>query len=366
MTSLLRRDGVKGNREINKMSRILFLSNIPTPYQLDFLDSLAELHEIRAVFLWGNEQNRDWILGNRFWMEILESGRRGTAGRRFAEILHEFRPDAILVGGYRLPFLNLIRRNAKQMGSRIAYWLEKPLPSGPLKARLRRWLWRARLPFAYGVVGIGREAVSAYAPFVRHTLNLPYSIDVFRYRTVRSDIGDRPIRFLFVGQLIPRKGIAELLEAFSGVAADEAQLSIAGSGDLKPLVESYVQKYPHIEFTGFVGPDKLPELYASHDILVMPSRHDGWAVVVCEAMAAGMPIIGTMFTGAFAEYVRHRHTGFRCHVSVESIREGIDYYSKQRSLIREHGRLNEKLIKDSNANAPNAARALSVWLGLAT
>lgn len=346
------------------MARVLFLSNIPTPYQLDFLDQIALQHQLRAVFLWSTEQNRDWRLEGREWLEVLGHRSWFAKARHVTVCLWNMRPDAILIGGHRLPFAGLVKWLGILLRARVVFWLEKPLPAGRLRQIIRRWVWRFRLPVAYGVAALGATAVSAYAPFSRRILNLPYSIDISRYQVHRAPMGERPVRFLFVGQLIHRKGVIELLDAFASVSSTDAELTIAGSGELKETVESYIRRFPHIRFLGFVGPDALPLLYGQHDVFVAPSRHDGWAVVVCEAMAAGMPVIGTEATGAFSEYVRHGFNGYLCKVSVESIRDGILFYCKHRPLIQEHGNRNIHLICNSNANASNAAMSLTSWLGL--
>lgn len=346
------------------MAKILFISNIPTPYQLDFLDSLATFHEIRAIFLWSAGQNLDWQLGKRDWIEVLDHHQWTKTARRLAVLLYEMRPEAIIIGGYKLPFADFVKWWGALQGVKVAYWLEKPLPRGFIGSWVRRGVWCTKLPFAYGVACVGVEAVAAYAPFSRRTLNLPYSIDVSRYHVNRQAIGNGPARFLFVGQLIHRKGVSELLEAFASVPPSQAELMIAGSGELRPLVETYASRFPHIHFAGFVGPDALPTLYAAHDVLITPSRHDGWAVVVCEAMAVSMPVIGTGATGAFVEYIQNGRNGFQCEVSTDSIREGVLYYCQNRELIREHGDFNQRLVANSDANAPNAAKRLSSWLGL--
>lgn len=342
--------------------RIAFLSNIPTPYQLDFLDRLSELGAVRALFLDATMQNHDWSLGPRSFVSVIDRERRGARFRLLRD-LERFRPDAVLVGGYRLPFAEVTRWWARARGARFYYWLEKPLPSSPLRARMRELAWRARLPRADGVAAIGGEAEATYARFARRTLNLPYSIEVARYAVARSSTPSGPLRFLYVGQLIPRKGIAELLEAFSSLARPEtASLTLAGSGELRSLVEQHTKDYANISYRGHVAPDELPRLFGEHDVFVAPSRHDGWAVVVCEAMASGMPVIGTRDTGAFVELVRHRENGYECEVSPASIRAALEYYTSNLELVREHGSRGATAVAASRANAPNAARALREWI----
>jgi glycosyltransferase involved in cell wall biosynthesis len=58
------------------------------------------------------------------------------------------------------------------------------------------------------------------------------------------------------------------------------------------------------EWKGHVSRAKLRQLFAAYDVLVLPSVHDGFGAVICEAMAAGMAVIATENTGA-PDVVRH-------------------------------------------------------------
>jgi glycosyltransferase involved in cell wall biosynthesis len=65
-----------------------------------------------------------------------------------------------------------------------------------------------------------------------------------------------------------------------------------------------------VEFVGFNDWSALPELYASADVLCVPSRYDGWGLVVPEGLTSGLPVIATDRMGAGLEFVRTGENGW--------------------------------------------------------
>jgi glycosyltransferase involved in cell wall biosynthesis len=107
--------------------------------------------------------------------------------------------------------------------------------------------------------------------------------------------------------LIARKGIDLVARAFVQLASEfpDARLKIAGDGELhQSLMQTLRQVRERVEFVGFKNWDELPELYASADVLCVPSRYDGWGLVVPEGLASGLPVIATNRMGAALEFVR--------------------------------------------------------------
>jgi glycosyltransferase involved in cell wall biosynthesis len=109
------------------------------------------------------------------------------------------------------------------------------------------------------------------------------------------------LRLLFIGQLIHRKGVDVLLNALHRMNDVNAHLTIVGTGklecDLKNLAHS-LGLGDVVTFRGGVANNGLAEIFASHDVLVLPSRFDGWGAVVNEAMLAGLPVICSDRCGA--------------------------------------------------------------------
>jgi glycosyltransferase involved in cell wall biosynthesis len=161
---------------------------------------------------------------------------------------------------------------------------------------------------ARGLLAVGSRARATWRRVLGDgfpVADFPYVCDIHRYLAI-----ERPQRktftWLFSGQLIERKGFDVLLQAFALASAREPRLRllVAGEGELRPG-----RTPERVELLGFVPWEQLPELYARADGLVIPSRHDGWAMVVNEAFAAGLPVIGTDAVGAAVDLVKPGETG---------------------------------------------------------
>jgi glycosyltransferase involved in cell wall biosynthesis len=119
--------------------------------------------------------------------------------------------------------------------------------------------------------------------------------------------------FLFSGALSHRKGVDLLASAFARLAPDfpRTRLRVMGCGALESLMRQRLQGcMDRVEFTGFLDWKDLPPEYAKADFLCVPSRHDGWGLVVPEGLAAGLPVISTRQTGAAVEFIRTAQNGW--------------------------------------------------------
>jgi glycosyltransferase involved in cell wall biosynthesis len=120
--------------------------------------------------------------------------------------------------------------------------------------------------------------------------------------------------FLYVGQLIPRKGVAQLLEGwalFEKQGAD-GTLVLVGKG---PEEEKLKQQIAHLGlknviFAGAVDYDHIALLYASADVFIMPTLEDNWSLVVPEAMTCNLPIICSKYNGCWPELVHEGVNGW--------------------------------------------------------
>ena len=100
--------------------------------------------------------------------------------------------------------------------------------------------------------------------------------------------------FLYVGRLDGEKGLDTLLDAVSLLPGDDFQLAIGGSGLYEQALRKQAQALNlegRVIFAGFVKPDRLPALYNSADIFVMPSPEELQSIATLEAMACGKPIL---------------------------------------------------------------------------
>lgn len=118
--------------------------------------------------------------------------------------------------------------------------------------------------------------------------------------------------YIFIGQIVERKGVKQLLEAWelhSQTYTDDALL-ILGEGVQREDLE---QKYGHcksIHFLGGVPYQDMFKYYASCDIVLMPTLEDNWSLVVPEAMACGCPVATTIYNGNHKELIKDGINGY--------------------------------------------------------
>jgi len=127
----------------------------------------------------------------------------------------------------------------------------------------------------------------------------------------------KPPRILFVGALVPIKGLPDLINAFALVVADldAAKLTIIGESlttaylnELREVIQR-LKLEDHVEFLGSQPQTVIAECMRSASVLVVPSLSEGFCRVVLEGMAAGVPVVATNI-GAIPELICDGVTGF--------------------------------------------------------
>jgi colanic acid/amylovoran biosynthesis glycosyltransferase len=120
----------------------------------------------------------------------------------------------------------------------------------------------------------------------------------------------RAHRLLFVGRLIPAKGLPFLLETVAMI--DDAILDIAGDGPQRRFLETKAASLGianRVRFLGYQSQVQVGELLRDADVFVMGSFAEGLPVVLMEAMAAGVPVVATRIAG-IPELVDDGQNGF--------------------------------------------------------
>lgn len=149
---------------------------------------------------------------------------------------------------------------------------------------------------------------------------------------------------LFVGQLIERKGVRELLDGFYEVSKIEEKLTLllVGEGELKNEIKTYIYNHKNvkIKLLGFIEYDKLPEIYALSDVLVLPSKEEVWGLVVNEALASGLPVLVSQFAGCSCDLV-NRDSG----EIIEKISQDNITAILQKFLVRKKYIISSQLIR---------------------
>lgn len=104
-----------------------------------------------------------------------------------------------------------------------------------------------------------------------------------------------PLKVLWLGQIILRKGIPYLFEAARQMTGDNIEITVAGRVDIS---EAALKTAPsNLTVVGRVTREDVLRLYAESDVFVLPTLSDGFAITQLEAMARGLPVIATTHCG---------------------------------------------------------------------
>jgi len=195
---------------------------------------------------------------------------------------------------------------------------EPELPRSAAKKSLRAAFARLLTPRAAGILAVSRLAEQFYKELgAREQAIYPFGYFDSKAQPAHnasySKEADK-IEVIFVGQIIHRKGIDLLIEAISPLMAEHRNLalSIVGGGELRAALAARVDSLglrERIRFEGVMATREIRSRMAIVDLLVLPSRWDGWGMVVNEAFSVGVPVIVSDRCGA-CDIVRDGVNGY--------------------------------------------------------
>lgn len=174
---------------------------------------------------------------------------------------------------------------------------------------------------------------------------------------------------LFVGQLIPRKGVKELLEAwiaFKKRFSYDCTLMYIGTGtqenELKSLATSSGVK--DFIMLGAIDYEQIAKYYKAADCFIIPTLEDNWSLVVPEAMACELPVATSIYNGCHPELV-HPENGWTFDpLSQESIINVLHDIVENRSHLKEMGAKSMQIVSKETANraADSIMKAINIAL----
>lgn len=149
---------------------------------------------------------------------------------------------------------------------------------------------------------------------------------------------------IFVGRLSPEKNLKALLEVVHSLSLRAA---IIGEGKLrKEFAQQYADSDTKISFFGNIPNRILPSYLQRAHLFVLPSFYEGHPKTLLEAMACGMPVIGTNSPG-IRDIITHGENGWLCETDSESIRNAIRYLLDNPGLCKKLGENARKYVLDT-------------------
>jgi glycosyltransferase involved in cell wall biosynthesis len=174
----------------------------------------------------------------------------------------------------------------------------------------------------------GRRSLALHGVPDHRIFSLPFVVDQrsvgvatddarARRRELRAELGLNPLErvVLFVGQMIERKGVDILLRAHALAAqtGHAPRLVLLGAGPDQQRFQQLASSLGVSPAPVFLPPrpnHRLPEAFAVADVLALPSRFDAWPVIVVEALAAGLPVLGSDACGSVRDGIVEGENGW--------------------------------------------------------
>jgi glycosyltransferase involved in cell wall biosynthesis len=297
--------------------KVFVLTDCPSPYQVELFNEIEAQGKstLEVAYLRGRDPARQWSSSTVCHASIELDGPPQHGLMHAREAARD--ADLVVFNYYRHEHAEQLIAERAAGGGPWCFWGERPGFRQPAWAGrlLRKWKLSKLHGAPVPIWGIGKFAVDEYRREFgaqRAYFNLPYFSDLKRFEN--SEREQTPERvFLFSGSLIPRKGVDLLAKAFVRLAGEvcNVRLRIVGEGELRQRLEQMLAPVSdRVEFAGFKDWKELPGEYASADVLCVPSRYDGWGLVVPEGLASGLPVIGTDRMGAALEFIETGRNGW--------------------------------------------------------
>ena len=299
--------------------QIVTVTDIPSPYQVELFNGVTTLNEVglKILFLRKTCSSRHWADASLAHEAVFLDSESCAINAVRANVLNA---DLAVFNYYADRTANELLNLRATSGKPWTFWGERPGFRKPeWLGRVRRKFRLAQLHASYAPIwGIGQFAVDQYKLEFgsrRAYYNLPYFSDLERFQSIArkpSQVGSERV-FLFSGSLIHRKGVDLLARAFVRLARElsDIRLKLMGTGELHDSLRKTLQPVnDRVEFLGFKDWAELPASYADADVLCVPSRYDGWGLVVPEGLAAGLPVIATDQMGAALELIAPGSNGW--------------------------------------------------------
>lgn len=295
--------------------RILLIQNVPTPYRRPVFEELGSQFNLEVAYCKAEQEHRNWDIQRPdqkftekfFWHFNLYF--IWTPGLLWLLFKNQY--DGIIVGDNvsTLPTTIVTLIYSKLFSIPFLVWVEaieteySANQHPKLVNRLLRIIRGTIYRNASIVMTLSQKATlyatqcNAPPEKIRSIIQI-YPEEIFddRDHNKPKSIGSDRITILFMGYLREAKGIRTLINAYRQIAAENTELVIVGDGPLQDQVIELAADRDDIYLPGYT--DTPEQYYQWSDILVLPTLHDAWGLVINEALYYELPVITTTAAGA--------------------------------------------------------------------
>lgn len=317
-----------------QMLKVSLLTNMVAPYRMPLFGELSKLvGTLRVLTCVDREIDRQWGVFETHEFSVIQlkgltlNLKNKNGGWRIIHlkfgllselILH--RPNVLVIGDASwTSFMGAFFCTV--LGIRYVVWNEIT-PSSKVSVgvvgMIRRWMYRRASSFVASgahakdfllkqgcessLIHIARNTVDNDYYIAQRTLLEPHRPDI----RARLGVGDQDFALAYVGQLITRKRVMEIIEAIATLPHDlSVKFLIAGDGPLQDSLRLRAEQLgigSKVVFLGYTVPNDLCRTYVACDGLILISDDEPWGMVINEALLFGKRFLCSSSVGAGAEF----------------------------------------------------------------
>lgn len=370
------------------MKNIVFSTNLPSPYRVDFFNELGKYCNLTVLYERKNSAERDekWI-GEQaqnfkeIYLNLKPVGTDCSKGKALRNYIKTAQFDVLVFTNYVSPATMDAIMYCRFKG--IPYYIEYDGGFNKKDRFFKRILKKVLLCGARGhlttadehkkyliSLGIKTDKIYKY-PFtsvkeedVRKAGVIPNDIKKF-YRKKLGIAEEKVV--LSVGRFSYENGYGkgyDVLLNVSSILDKEIGIYIVGDEPTEEFIRKKDENaLSNVHFIGFKNKQDLAEYYAAADLFILLSRGDVWGLVINEAMTFGLPIITTPLCIAGTELVKEMKNGFLVNVdNISEISEKITFILNNDEIKQSFSKASFTMIRDYTIENMAATQA-GIFIG---
>ncbi len=322
--------------------KILFITNIPAPYRMKFFEGLGQHVDLTVLYEAKKAKNIKFnyedVSVSTYKEMYLSTGyiKENLPNPKIITHLIKNKYDLIFLTNYRYatemlayvlvkflktPYCIEIDGGRIKIETKLAYYFKKWLLNGA----------EAYFSPAKSADGLFVHYGVEESKLIRYSftsISRDYIITTCNLRKKLEKRKDEPLTFLYVGRIIPQKGVDILIKSyneFSNNSKFETKLIIVGNSPNKNFLD-YLNaiKNESTELINFVSTNDLVNIYDAADIFIFPSLYDPWGLVINEAMARGLVIFSSDKVVSSIELIEEGKNGYLFNVQNGSLKDSFE------------------------------------------
>lgn len=310
--------------------KILFTTNIPAPYRIEFFNELSKYCDLTVSVerFSATDRKKEWTALNNINFNLIKLrgikvGNDSAFCPEIIKYINKNKFDIIIVGGYstptgmllikylkkkKIPFIlncdgGIIKRTEKNIVSKIKkYFISSA----------NWWLSTGKITDEYlEYYGAKKEKIYRYNFTSIKNEQIMKKISEEEKNILKKQLGIKSKYIVItVGSFIHRKGFDILIKSKKYINNDIEFIIIGDKPTTEYLELINKNSITNISFIDFMAKEMLEKYYKISDVFILPTREDVWGLVINEAMAKSLPIITTNKCVAGIELIENNENGY--------------------------------------------------------